>query len=84
MFAWLFGAGADARMEGVNKPELLPKEFSTVIDIAGFLTDGEVRHLPPQQLLCHRSTSLIVLDSDQRSWLPRVRRGVPPATSASM
>lgn len=34
--------GAHARLEGVNKPELLPDSFTTVIDVAGFLTPGEV------------------------------------------
>lgn len=38
----IFLPGAHARLEGVNKPELLPDTFTTVIDVAGFLTPGEV------------------------------------------
>ncbi|NP_001401890.1 thylakoid lumenal 15.0 kDa protein 2, chloroplastic isoform X2 [Glycine soja] len=36
---------AEAAKVGVNKPELLPKEFSTVIDVAGFLSDGQEKRL---------------------------------------
>lgn len=36
---------ADARPEGVNRPDLLPTEQTPVIDVAGFLTPSEVRHL---------------------------------------
>ncbi|GAU44913.1 hypothetical protein TSUD_25760 [Trifolium subterraneum] len=40
------GAGlAEAAKAGVNKPELLPKEFTTVIDVAGFLSDGQEKRL---------------------------------------
>ncbi|KAJ1392252.1 putative thylakoid lumenal 15.0 kDa protein 2, chloroplastic [Sesbania bispinosa] len=43
----LFGGTglAEAAKVGVNKPELLPKEFSTVIDVAGFLSDGQEKRL---------------------------------------
>lgn len=37
---------AQARYEGVNRPDLLPSEPNvTVIDVAGFLTDGEEKRL---------------------------------------
>ncbi|KAK7392465.1 hypothetical protein VNO78_20904 [Psophocarpus tetragonolobus] len=36
---------AEAAKVGVNKPELLPKEFTTVIDVAGFLSDGQEKRL---------------------------------------
>ncbi|XP_008808238.1 thylakoid lumenal 15.0 kDa protein 2, chloroplastic isoform X2 [Phoenix dactylifera] len=37
-------SAADAKV-GVNKPELLPKEFSPVIDVAGFLSAGQEKRL---------------------------------------
>ncbi|CAH2074344.1 unnamed protein product [Thlaspi arvense] len=35
---------AEAKV-GVNKPELLPKEFTSVIDVAGFLSDGQEKRI---------------------------------------
>lgn len=45
MSAAFLTGGASARMEGVNKPELLPKAYTPVIDVAGFLTDGEEKRI---------------------------------------
>ncbi|PIA29173.1 hypothetical protein AQUCO_06200038v1 [Aquilegia coerulea] len=39
------GIAEAAAKVGVNKPELLPKEFSPVIDVAGFLTSGQETRL---------------------------------------
>ncbi|KAJ0234867.1 hypothetical protein HA466_0269930 [Hirschfeldia incana] len=42
----LSGVGiAEAAKVGVNKPELLPKEFTSVIDVAGFLSDGQEKRI---------------------------------------
>ncbi|CAN4118901.1 unnamed protein product [Withania somnifera] len=41
----LTGVGVAEGKAGVNKPELLPKEFTPVIDVAGFLSDGQEKRL---------------------------------------
>mmetsp|Transcript_12603 Transcript_12603/g.27238 ORF Transcript_12603/g.27238 Transcript_12603/m.27238 type:complete len:224 (+) Transcript_12603:66-737(+) len=38
-------SSAMARPEGVNRPDLLPKDFTTVIDVAGFLTPSEEKRI---------------------------------------
>lgn len=39
------GVGIAEGKVGVNKPDLLPKEFTPVIDVAGFLSDGQEKRL---------------------------------------
>ncbi|CAN8257278.1 unnamed protein product [Cochlearia groenlandica] len=41
----LSGVGLAEAKVGVNKPELLPKEFTSVIDVAGFLSNGQERRI---------------------------------------
>ncbi|XP_031284961.1 thylakoid lumenal 15.0 kDa protein 2, chloroplastic [Pistacia vera] len=41
----LTGAGISEAKVGVNKPELLPEVFTPVIDVAGFLSDGQERRI---------------------------------------
>ncbi|XP_022767298.1 thylakoid lumenal 15.0 kDa protein 2, chloroplastic [Durio zibethinus] len=41
----LTGVGFAEAKVGVNKPELLPIEFTPVIDVAGFLSDGQEKRI---------------------------------------
>ncbi|GMH44187.1 hypothetical protein BSKO_12121 [Bryopsis sp. KO-2023] len=43
--ASVFVSGASARLDSVNRPDLLPSEPTTVIDVAGFLTKREEQNL---------------------------------------
>ena len=53
-----FPSPAQARFEGVNKPELLPKEFTPVLDVAGFLTEGELARLRSQAESLEKDTGV--------------------------
>lgn len=55
--SWDFGLatdGAEAKLDPVNRPELLPEGQTTVIDVAGFLTPGEVSLLSLHSTIAFR------------------------------
>ncbi|CAK9182612.1 unnamed protein product [Ilex paraguariensis] len=52
----LTGVGFAEGKTGVNKPELLPEEFTTVIDVAGFLSDGQESRLVQQIAAIEKDT----------------------------
>ncbi|KAE9612317.1 hypothetical protein Lal_00022803 [Lupinus albus] len=55
--ALLFGGiGLAEAKVGVNKPELLPQEFTTVIDVAGFLSDGQEKRLAQEIIDLEKDT----------------------------
>lgn len=50
---------AEARMEGVNRPELLPPgPVTPVIDVAGFLTDGQEARIKARAEALEEDTGL--------------------------
>jgi hypothetical protein len=51
---------AEARPAGVNRPELLPKRFTPVIDVAGFLSEGQVSRFLAQGLSVSRMSAVLV------------------------
>ncbi|CAI9766331.1 unnamed protein product [Fraxinus pennsylvanica] len=50
------GVGFAEGKVGVNKPELLPKEFTSVIDVAGFLSDGQEKRLAQEIAVLEKDT----------------------------
>ena len=55
----LAASPASARLEGVNRPELLPPGPATpVIDVAGFLSDGQEARIRSRVEALERDTGL--------------------------
>lgn len=52
----LTGVGFAEAKVGVNKPELLPKDFTPVIDVAGFLSDGQENRIAQEITAIEKDT----------------------------
>ncbi|KAI8464485.1 MAG: TLP18.3, Psb32 and MOLO-1 founding proteins of phosphatase-domain-containing protein [Monoraphidium minutum] len=54
----LLPGAALARLDPVNRPDLLPKEFTTVIDVAGFLAPSEEKRIAAEVESLERDTGI--------------------------
>ncbi|KAL8094773.1 thylakoid lumenal 15.0 kDa protein 2, chloroplastic [Apium graveolens] len=52
----LSGVGFAEAKVGVNKPELLPKDFTPVIDVAGFLSEGQENRIAQEITAIEKDT----------------------------
>ncbi|KAJ8899771.1 hypothetical protein K2173_019471 [Erythroxylum novogranatense] len=74
----LLGVGLASAKLGINKPQLLPREFTTVIDVAGFLSDGQLSVLS-------RNTERASVDLDiPRSFWSRLAGKYDTSTEAAV